>query len=318
MFRPAWYNSARLRLEQLGDKVFVSYCHAQGEWVWNRLVPCLKAGGAEVLIDRERFVAGKALVGQMDATQDTADVHLLVLSPDYLKSTNCLHEVRRAVACDPTFAKGSVVPVQRVACTLPTEIAGLNPLYVNLIDDGDAPGWKRLLSACKADLGAAAPDWLQARDEIVRFLGRGQSVNLVVNGNPRWRELIHNINEEYLKDLAIVNLDRGATASRPGLIAEILSALGSPGLVADPPHDLAELDRVISLRPMSRLALVHFDHAIHRDGYGIDLFSALRFLIMDSRKLVLLAESRRTFAALLPKGHPLSLIDMKTVELNGN
>jgi len=30
-------------------KVFVSYSHRQGEWVWGRLVPVLKASGAEVL-----------------------------------------------------------------------------------------------------------------------------------------------------------------------------------------------------------------------------------------------------------------------------
>ncbi len=67
-------------------KVFVSYCHAQGEWVWDRLVPVLKAGGAEVLIDRERFEAGKAIFGQMDAVQDQAERQLLVLSPEYLAS----------------------------------------------------------------------------------------------------------------------------------------------------------------------------------------------------------------------------------------
>ena len=40
-------------------KVFVSYSRKQGEWDWDRLVPCLKAGGAVVLIDRERFEDGR-------------------------------------------------------------------------------------------------------------------------------------------------------------------------------------------------------------------------------------------------------------------
>lgn len=69
-------------------RIFVSYRHSQGDWVWERLVPCLKAGGAEVLIDRERFRIGKALPGQMDALQDQADRHLLVLSLEYLAIQN--------------------------------------------------------------------------------------------------------------------------------------------------------------------------------------------------------------------------------------
>lgn len=74
-------------------KVFISYCHKQGEWVWDRLVPVLKAGGANVLIDRERFEAGKAIEGQMDATQDQAERQVLVLSPDDLGRTACTHEL---------------------------------------------------------------------------------------------------------------------------------------------------------------------------------------------------------------------------------
>lgn len=57
-------------------KVIVSYSHKQGEWVLDRLVPVLKAGGAEVLIDEERFTAGKAVRGQTDAVQAQADINL--------------------------------------------------------------------------------------------------------------------------------------------------------------------------------------------------------------------------------------------------
>ncbi len=44
-------------------KVFVSYSHKQGTWVWERLVPVLRAGGVDVRIDRERFEAGKSVIG---------------------------------------------------------------------------------------------------------------------------------------------------------------------------------------------------------------------------------------------------------------
>ena len=79
-------------------KLFISYSHKQRDWVSQRLTPCLAAGGVEVLIDDERFQAGKAVVGQMDAVQDKADVHVLVLSEDYLTSKFCRHEMDRAIA----------------------------------------------------------------------------------------------------------------------------------------------------------------------------------------------------------------------------
>ncbi len=48
----------------MGKKVFISYSHQQEEWVLQRLKPCLDAGGAEVLIDAERFRAGRTLVAE--------------------------------------------------------------------------------------------------------------------------------------------------------------------------------------------------------------------------------------------------------------
>lgn len=63
--------------------------------------------------------------------------------------------------------------------------------------------------------------------------------------------------------------------------------------------------------------MTHFDLTVHRADYDVNLFSALRHLVMESRKLVLLIQSRQPFASLLPRGHPLSEIDVRTVEIKG-
>jgi len=80
--------------------------------VHDKLEPCLKAGGAEVLIDHRRFVAGPTVVGQMDAAQDQAERHVLVLSEEYLASAMCRHEMERAIALDPKFSRQLVLPVE--------------------------------------------------------------------------------------------------------------------------------------------------------------------------------------------------------------
>lgn len=297
-------------------KVFISYSHQQGDWVWDRLVPVLKAGGAEVLIDRERFTAGRALVGQMDATQDTAEVHVLVFSPDYLASAACVHEMERAVACDPRFEKGIVVPVKRVDVTLPASISNPNPLYVDLTGDASLP-WARLLGACGANLGTEAPAWIAARDETWRFLNRGQSVNLILNFTINSQEFLADL-QRLIPNLAHVNLEKPSTASRRGLIAEILRVFGISVPLPPEPEDLVEFDRALLGRPKSLLALTNFDLAAFRPTYGIDFFAALRYLVFDSRQLVLLVQSQRPFVTLLPAGHPLSEFNLLTVDLRSS
>src|SRR5262249_4613237 len=159
-----------------------SYRHSDGAWVWTRLKPCLDAGEAEVLIDRERFQAGRAVVGQMDAIQDQAQVHVLIITKEYLASDYCRHEMDRAVALDPDFRSGIVIPVRRDDHrTWPRQLTRSNPLYVSLRDDADASQWGLLLRACGVDLGTTALAWLKARDEVVRWLERHASVNLVVS-----------------------------------------------------------------------------------------------------------------------------------------
>jgi hypothetical protein len=298
--------------------VFISYSHRQGDWVWDRLVPCLRAGGAEVLIDREQFAAARALNKQTDDVQDRADLNMLVFSPEYLGSKFCKREMSRAIRRDPKFEWGIAIPIVRVKCDLPAAIQRPNPIYVDLRDDQDADQWKLLLDRCGNGLGTTAPAWLKARDDVRRHLERGESVNLTVDGNVRWRPLIENVRTGHLADLCVVDLDDPDTFSRRGLVEAILNECGTPTDVPDVPNDLASLKRILMSRPITRVALTHFDQASHRSqAYGLDLFAALRYLVMDSRKLILLIQSRVPFGALLPEVHRTSPIDLKTVELRG-
>ena len=298
-----------------GKKTFVSYSWQQKEWVRERLCPCLEAGGATVLIDRQ-FVPGKGVLGQMDDLQDQADVHLLVLSPEYLQSDNCRHEMDRALALDKNLDKGIVIPILREDCSLPDTIR--QALYLDLRQQDAAEPWDKLLQACQADLGVSAPEWLQARDAIRLYLERNQSVNLVVKGQADWRGLLRHLVDDYFPDLLTIDLNSGATAARRGLVEEILWGLGESADVPEEPEDLGLLHRVLNARNITRLALTHFDLAASRENYGVDFFAALETLIMDPpRKLVLLAQSRSPFPALLARFALPTPINIRSVELGG-
>jgi hypothetical protein len=139
---------------------------------------------------------------------------------------------------------------------------------------------------------------------------------VVVGADIAWRPLLREVSERYGAQVVSVDLQDPGTVTRRGLLNQVLKGLGSRHQVPDGPGDLAEFDRIISTMPLPvRIALSHFDLAAHRRDYDVDLFSTLRWMIMETRKLVLLAQSRTPFAALLPSDHPLSAIDIATVVL---
>jgi len=299
----------------VSEKVFISYSHQEGEWVTDRLEPVLTASGVEVLIDTKRFRAGYAVIGEMDATQEAADRSVLVLSPAYLKSDYCCHEMKRAIARDPKLQAGRTLTVVRGDVAVPDELA--KSLYIDLIDDGNPKPWGLLLDGCQGDLGTAAPAWLEARDQVRRFLERGDSVNFLITGNPAWRKLLDHLRDTVVPDLRDVDLDAGRTAHRRALVETILEVIGSPQAVADG-DDLVVLDRSLSSRSRTWLAFLHFDQAAYLEKPRVKFFAALRDLIMTQKKLVALFHSRRPFADLLPRDHPLSHVDVKTVKLSGH
>lgn len=300
-------------------RVFISYSHKQKDWVYSKLVPCLRAGGVIVDIDLERFEAGGALLEQMNKIQDAADVNFLILTSDYLNSQNCLYEMKRAISRDPRFLSKTIIPVIKEDCTLPEEISICNPIFVDLRNDKEIHPWDLLLAACGSDIGIEVPRWLDARDELVKFLLGSDSVNLLIKGNPKWRELITHVFRDYLKDFGIIDLYDGATYTRRGLVTEILKAANCITPVPDEPEDLVTLSNILkTLKKKIILAIEHFDLIISRSyGKDVNFFAALRHLIVDTNKLVLLAQSRKPFYTLLPQDHPLSPIVIKTVELIG-
>jgi hypothetical protein len=302
--------------------VFVSYSWKQGEWVWDRLVPVLKASRIEVLIDRERFKAGKDILGQMDKTQDEAGQHILCVSTKYLESTACRHEMRRAIASDRDFSKGKIIPLMLDTAPLPKELAGKRlgtpkPLWIDFADDRKPEPWRELLTASMGDLGTSPVHWLEARNQARDRLEQRKSVCLhVANEKANWRALMDDVIESLQPRPRQLDLDQGATKTRAGFINCIIDKPAHRLPVGSPGHELVELDGAV--RAMTSgliLAIRHFDHMSAEFKADVDLFDALRHLIVDARKLVLFVQTRTPFATLLPGDHRLSKIDIETVEL---
>jgi hypothetical protein len=305
-------------------KVFVSYSHVQGDWVWSRLVPLLKAYGAEVLIDVERFRGGIALHQQMDDLQDQADHQLLCFSNSYLTSPNCEREWKRAHATDPGFTSGRVIPIKvEAGVTLPPEIRTPNPLYFNLTNDRNSGTWKQLFESLGLHVPCCPVEWLEGVDDIMLTLPRMGCVNLVIEKGLQSRPLIdHLVTAQHprklLPDLKTIDLANGECASRPGLLQTLLTAAGiRQTLPKSKPADLVEFSRLVSGLPSLQLAIQHFDMVVtNRREYTDQLFATL-YNLTQERKLALLVVSHSPYATLLPADHPISSIQFKTVELKG-
>ena len=278
-------------------KVFISYRHQQQDWVKENLVPCLEAGGTEILVDYRTFSAGKRVIGQMDDLQDQADKTLLLFTPAYLESAYCLHEMNRALNQDPNFS-GTVLPVVLEDCQPDCLAQDDPPLWVDLTNPKMPDPWALLMNDCQADLGISAPKWLKAHKDIRRYLGRNESINLVVNERPiKWRELLKHLKTEAeFKDLTEVDLESGATMSRQGFIGAMLGVSTNAVPTSDNGNDLVFLDQQIKNRNRkTRVIFKHFDRVKNRHFHDNDLFSTLRYLITETRQLT----------RALPFPHPL-------------
>ena len=116
--------------------VFISYSHTDSDWVFDWLVPRLKAAGLEVCTDQESFELGVPALINMENAVATSRHTLLVLTPAYLASEWTMYEQILTQTQDPIGLRQRTIPVLRQPCEPPMRIAMLT--YADLTGKRDA------------------------------------------------------------------------------------------------------------------------------------------------------------------------------------
>ena len=116
--------------------VFISYSHADSDWVFDWLVPRLKGAGLKVCTDRESFALGVPALINMENAVATSRHTLLVLTPAYLASEWTMYEQILTQTQDPIGLRQRTIPVLREPCEPPMRIAMLT--YADLTGKRDA------------------------------------------------------------------------------------------------------------------------------------------------------------------------------------
>lgn len=136
--------------------VFVSYAHADGDWVWSWLVPRLKAAGLAVCTDRESFDVGVPSLINMENAVIQSRQTVLVLTPHYVGREWPLFEQILTQSQDPMGLRQRTLPVLRVTCNLPPRIAMLT--YVDAREGADLEvEFARLLRAIRGARSLTGP-----------------------------------------------------------------------------------------------------------------------------------------------------------------
>lgn len=145
--------------------VFISYSHADGEWVQNELLPRLKEAEVEgrplrVCIDCESFEVGAPIVTEIERAVQNSRKTLLVLTPDYLKSEWATFENVMLATLDPANRQRRLIPLLLKKGKLPLRIRGL--IYIDFSGEGEAEArFSKLLHAIGASEEALLKDLYQ-------------------------------------------------------------------------------------------------------------------------------------------------------------
>jgi predicted RecB family endonuclease len=315
--------------------VFISYRRADSGEMTDRIYERLAQhfGPEKLFRDLESISLGRDFHVVIDEALAQCQVALVMIGPLWARIKNNAGRIRlklegdlvrlevetalkRNVPVIPVLVSGATIPSAR---DLPPSLHDLrkhNGLPVRR--DPDFPNdIGKLIEGILEHLKPNNP-FTKELAEVVQLLARRESVNVVVPNGISQKEVGDEI-VRLVRDLAIVNLEDGETAARPGLIEAVLRAFGIKTVVPDrKPADLVVFAKEMKRHSYAQLAILHSDmlgQLQRREEYGADFFHAIKNATTDTRKLGLVLISRVPFSKLLPPDHELSHIAIKTVEL---
>ncbi len=103
--------------------VFISYSDREGEWVWNWLVPRLRAASLRICIDRESFDIGVPSLTNMERAVEQSRKTLLVLTPNWVESEWTNFEALLMQTDDPIGLQRRMLPLMLQQCKPPKRVS---------------------------------------------------------------------------------------------------------------------------------------------------------------------------------------------------
>lgn len=106
--------------------VFVSYSHADWDWVWDTLRPRLLEAGLRVCIDEQDFEIGVSHLINVERAVDSSRYTLIVMTPEWVSGEWNEFESLLVGSADPAGRQGKLKPCKLKPCDLPRRIAMLD------------------------------------------------------------------------------------------------------------------------------------------------------------------------------------------------
>lgn len=103
--------------------VFVSYSHADADWVKTWLLPRLEAAGLRACVDYRDFEVGAPSLENMEAAVERSRKTLAVLTPAWVRSEWTKFEALLSQAEDPAGVRRRTLPLMLEPCQIPRRLA---------------------------------------------------------------------------------------------------------------------------------------------------------------------------------------------------